>query len=349
MPARHPRRPPAAPAVAPAPVIAPAPAAVLAVLALLLGLALPLCAAGPARAAEPEWTAGPAGPPGAPARPFFYLEGAPGAVLEDRLALSNPTGRERAITLRGADAYNAEGGALAVRPARESSGAGRWVSFGAHATVKVPPRSRAVVPFTVTVPPDAVPGDHPVALVAAEPGREAGVRVHLRVSGPTLAALTVEDVSVGGRGAAAEVRYALVNRGNTALAPQLEIRADGLFGGVEGRPARRLPVELLPGQRVVLTEPWPGAPVFDAVDLTLTVTAPGGARATATASARFVPRGVAGWTGAGLLLAVAALTAHRLAGRGRGRGPGRGRAAPAEPPAPPAPPVREHELTGASK
>ncbi|MET9609078.1 hypothetical protein ABZZ17_29135 [Streptomyces sp. NPDC006512] len=315
--------------------------------AALLAAALLYGAGGlPAAAAdEPGWTAGPAsGRPGA-ARPYFYLAGTPGAVLEDRLALENTSDRERTVTLRGADAYNTADGAFAVRPARESSGAGAWISFGGTATVRIPPRTRAVVPFTVTVPPASSPGDHPAAVVATEDGREAGVRVHLRVSGPTLAALTVEDVAVRGEGAAAVVAYTLVNRGNVALAPELAIRADGRFGEVPGRTARALPVELLPGQRVELAEPWPGAPVFDRVALTVTVTAPGAAPATASASAWFVPWGVAALTGAGLLLLGGTATAALLLVRNR-RTPG-GR----PPPAPAAAPVREphHELTGASR
>ncbi|MET9698323.1 hypothetical protein ABZY31_15540 [Streptomyces sp. NPDC006529] len=311
--------------------------------ALLLAV-LP-CAA-PARAADPGWSAapaaGPAARPGA-ARPYFYFEGPPGAVLEDRLALANPTDWEHTVTLRGADAYNTGTGALAVRPAAESTAAGSWISFGASRTVTIPPRTRAVVPFTVTVPPSALPGDHPVAVVAAASGHEAAVRAHLRVSGPALAALTVEHAAVSGSGAAAVIHYTLVNRGNVSLAPELSVRAEGLFGEVPGRTARTLPVELLPGQRVELSEPWPGAPVLDDVDLTLTVTAPGGARATATASAWFVPWGLVLRTGAGLLgLAVAVLAAHLLV---RTR-----RAARAEPPdGPPsgAPPPQDDRLPAA--
>lgn len=300
----------------------------------------------PAAADEPGWTAEPAAGRAATVRPYFYLAGTPGAVLEDRLALANTTDRERTVTLRGADAYNTAGGAFAVRPAKGSTGAGSWISFGGAATVKVPPRTRAVVPFTVTVPPASPPGDHPAAVVATEGGREVGVRVHLRVSGPTLAALTVEDVAVHGKGAGTFVAYTLVNRGNVALAPELAIRAEGRFGEVPGRRARALPVELLPGQRVELTEPWPGAPVFDQVDLALTVTAPGGARATATASAWFLPWGIAARTGAGLLAlggtAPAALFLVRTR-RARREPP------PDEVSVPERAQAAEHELTGASR
>ncbi|MCY0934681.1 hypothetical protein [Streptomyces sp. H34-S4] len=321
-------------------------------------------AAAPAAADEPGWTAEPvagSAPTAAKAgtRPYFYLAGTSGTVLEDRLALANTSDREHTITLRGADAYNTAAGAFAVRSAKPAAGggsegpvtgAGVWISFGKGATVKVPPRTRAVVPFTVTVPPGSPPGDHPAAVVATEAGREVGVRVHLRVGGPALAALTVEDVSVRGKGAAASVTYCLVNRGNVALVPELAISAEGTLGKVAGRSIRTLPVEVLPGQRVELTEPWPGAPVFDRVALTLTVTAPGGARATASASAWFVPWGIAGATGLGLLcLGAVAATALLLVRKRRiraGDGPGpspHGSAVPAEAPAP------EHELTGAPR
>lgn len=317
-------------------------------------------AAPPATADEPGWTAEPvagagaapkaSGAPGAPAaRPYFYLAGTSGTVLEDRLSLANTSDQEHTVTLRGADAYNTAGGAFAVRPARESTGAGSWISFGASTTVKIPAHTRAVVPFAVTVPPGAPPGDHPAAVVATEAGHEVGVRVHLRVGGPALAALTVEDVSVRGEGAASTIAYALVNRGNVALTPELSIDATGTFGKVAGRSAHTLPVEVLPGQRVELSEPWPGAPVFDRVALTLTVTAPGGARATGRASAWFLPWGIAGRTGLGLLglggttgAALLLVRKRRIRGGG-GAAAQHGSAVPDQSPAP------EHELTGATR
>ncbi|MFB6619395.1 hypothetical protein ACFCV9_35090 [Streptomyces sp. NPDC056367] len=320
---------------------------------LLTAAALYAAPAHPAAADEPGWTAGPAAGTAAAApggaRPYFYLAGNAGTVLEDRLALTNTTDGERTVTLRGADAYNTAEGALAVRPAapgpgNAAPGAGAWISFGAATTVKIPPRTRAVVPFTVTVPPASPPGDHPAAVVAAEGGHEVAVRVHLRVGGPTLAALTVEDVSVRGKGAAAVIAYTLVNRGNVALAPELSVRARGPFGEDTERGARTLPVELLPGQRVELTEPWPAAPVLDRVRFTLTVTAPGGARATAATSAWFVPWRLAGWLG-GALLALGGTTAaalHLVRGRRARRDP-LSDATSLHVPEP------EHELTGAAR
>ncbi|MFG2992246.1 hypothetical protein ACGFZK_23665 [Streptomyces sp. NPDC048257] len=338
------------------------------VVLLLAATALYAAPAHPAAADEPGWTAEPAAGTATAARPdstrpnyprpyyprpYYYMAGAPGSVLEDSLALVNTTDRERTITLRGADAYNTADGAFAVRPATGTapattgSGAGSWISFGTATTVTVPPRTRAVVPFTLTVPPASPPGDHPAAVIATEGGHEVGVRVHLRVGGPTLAALTVEDVTVRGRGAAAVVAYTLVNRGNVALTPELRIRAEALIGAVSAPPrGRTLPVELLPGQRVELTEPWPGAPALDRVRVTLTVTAPGGARAVATGSRWLVPRALAGWTGAGLLALGAATAAALYRVRGRRPGPEPAPEAPAAAGPAPAP---HHELTGATR
>ncbi|MGW2863702.1 COG1470 family protein [Streptomyces sp. NPDC001205] len=297
---------------------------------LLCALAAPAAQAAPA--ASGDWTAAPAPGggtrPSADGRPYFYLEGAPGTVLEDKVALSNPSGHPLTVTLRGAAARNAADGAFAVR--REPD---PWIALAAP-EVSIPPHTRADVPFAVTVPAGAQPGDHPAALLASADGREVGVRVQLRVAGPTLSALTVEAVRVDkARGL---IRYALVNRGNTTLVPRLALHADGVFGRALDRPARTLPLELLPGQRVELTEPWPHPPALDRVTVRLDVAADGGARADARASVAFVPWGAV--AGTVLVLLGCAAAALRLVRRRRPR--------PVPSEEPPAP-ARELAQTGA--
>ncbi|AGP57320.1 hypothetical protein M271_29355 [Streptomyces rapamycinicus NRRL 5491] len=238
---------------------------------LAASLVSPAPWASPAAAAGPDWSAAPAaggGAPGAGDRPYVYLEGGPGAVLEDKLSVTNRSEHPRTVRLRGGD-----GARIALAERR----------------VTVPPRTRADIPFTVTVPSDAVPGEHPGAVMVSSGGREIAVRLRLRISGATLSALSVEDVTVQDHGGGAAIRYALVNRGNTVLTPRLAVRADGLFGQVLRRGPRTLPVELPPGKRVRLTESWPDPPALDSVDVTLTVTAGGGAHATATAGYTAVP------------------------------------------------------------
>ncbi|MFT9477980.1 hypothetical protein [Streptomyces sp. 11-1-2] len=259
--------------------------------ASLVTPASPVSGASPAAAAGPDWSAAPAAgggsAPGAGDRPYIYLEGGPGAVLEDKLSVTNKGERPRTVRLRGAD-----GARIALAEQR----------------VTVPPRTRADIPFTVTVPSDAVPGERPGAVMVSSGDREIAVRLRLRISGATLSALAVEDVTIQGRGDRAAIRYALVNRGNTVLTPRLAVRADGLFGQVLRRDPRTLPVELPPGKRVRLTESWPHPPALDSVDVRLTVTADGGAHATASAGYTAVP-----WW-------LLALAAAALVGAGTGGG-----------------------------
>ncbi|MFE0035696.1 hypothetical protein [Streptomyces sp. NPDC059015] len=243
-----------------------------------------LWAAAPAVAGQ-DWTAEPA----AGGRPYVYLEGPPGTVMEDGVSVTNPGAEPLTVRLRAA---------------------GTAGPVFAEDRVTVPARTRADVPFAVTIPASAAPGDRSARVVVSAGGREAVVRVHVRVTGPELAALTVEDVRVDGR----VIRYTLVNRGNTVLVPRLAVRADGLAGELLRRPARTLPVELGPGRSLELTEPWPDPPALDSVDVTLRVTAPGAASVEATASARYVP-----WAAAtGTALALGAAAAGLALWRGRG-------------------------------
>ncbi|MYT29415.1 MULTISPECIES: hypothetical protein [unclassified Streptomyces] len=270
----------------------PRTAATGAVLAAAVVLAAPAAAAaappaavraGPSAPAAPGWSAAPTGT----ARTSFYLEGPPGAALTDRLAVRNPSGRPVTVRLAGDGA----------------DGAGAWLAFGTP-EVTVPPRTRASVPFTVTVPRTATPGSHPgtLTVTGTAPGVRTRIPLRLRVTGPTLSALTVEQVSVTRRGSAAVIHYTLVNRGNTALRPRLAVRADGLFGPLLRRPARTLPGVLPPGARADRTETWPDPPALDAVDIRLTATAADGAHDTATASYTAAPWGA----GAALLALLAA-------------------------------------------
>jgi hypothetical protein len=275
--------------------------------AQVLGLSLlTLLAAAPRATAADGWSLTPSGG----GRPSFYAEGTPGAVLQDTVSVTNPGGHPVTVRL---------------------SGTGVPVTF-AETGVRVPARTRADIPFTVTVPTGAAPGDRPGTLVAKDAdGRTATVRIRLRVGGPTLSALTVEHLAVHGD----RITYELVNRGTTVLVPKLAVHADGVFGRVLlDRAPRTLPVRLAPGTRTRLSVPWPGHPALDAADVRLTATAAGGAHDTASAEARFVPWGAVAAV-AGALTAGAAVTVVRLRRRRGDR--------VAEPPS------TEVELTGAAR
>lgn len=278
-----------------------------AVRVLALSLLLLSTAAPTATAAE-AWSVAPSGG----GRPSFYAEGAPGTVLQDAVSVTNRGGAPVTVRLRGT---------------------GVPIAF-AEGRIRIPARTRAEIPFTVTVGAGAAPGDRSGAIVARDSGgRTQSVALRLRVTGPELSALTVEQVAVHPEG----ITYVLVNRGTTPLAPSLAVRAEGVLGRLLDRAPRTLPVELPPGSRTRLTEPWPDRPVLDVVDVRLTVAAAGGAGDTAQASVRFVPWGVVAGT-VGALAAAGALFAVR---RRRRRAPHDGEAVEVERP------LRRPELTGA--
>ncbi|MEU3275728.1 WxL protein peptidoglycan domain-containing protein [Streptomyces antibioticus] len=304
----------------------------------LLLLLLPVLSAAPARAADNgSWSVYPASS-AVSARPYFYISADPGQTIEDEVVVANKTDEPLAFRLYAADAYNtARDGGFAVRSAGERMrGVGAWAR-PAKDRVTVPGRATVTVPVTIEVPEDAEPGDHPGAIVALDeridPGdgavalgvrRAVGARVYLQVGGPTLPALAVEDVRVSHRqplvpglgDSTATVSYTLHNTGNVTLDPKVELRARGLFGRtLLTRDLTEIPSELLPGQRVRLTERWRDAPQLDHTDVTLTATARD-TRESATVSFLAVPWLVAGvlvaGVGAGVWFAVIRLRGRRV-------------------------------------
>lgn len=264
-------------------------------------------------AAAGGWSAFPAG-----GRPYVYLEGAPGAVLSDTVSIANTARRPERFTLLGADARATAGGSVAAREPADSTDAGTWIRF-ADALPVVPAGTRADVPFTLTVPGTAPPGDHPAAvLVKDATGRRAVVPLHLRVTGRPLPALGVGDVAVERAPDGGVIRYTLANRGNVPLTPSAAVRADGLLGTRWRPPVRRLPV-LPPGARRAFTQAWPHPPALDRVSVRVTVTAAAAATASATAPYTAVP-----WRGL-LAIAVGAAVAAAVVGRNRRSGGPRGK------------------------
>lgn len=293
---------------------------------LLLTGALLLLGAPTAGAADNgSWSVFPAtAATGAGERPYFYLSADPGATLTDQVTVTNKTGTPLTFRLYAADAYNtARDGGFAVRARSEKQrSVGAWAKADRD-RVTVKPHGSVTVPVTIEVPEDAEPGDHPGALVAldervdpAEAGAVAvgvqkavGARIYLRVNGPTMPALSVDDVHVehtqplvpGTGTSRALISYTLRNRGNVTLSPEVVLRAEGLFGRtLLARELTRLPSELLPRQEVRLTEEWAGAPQLEWGEIKLTASARG-TRESATASYFALP-----WLVAGVLLAALA-------------------------------------------
>jgi hypothetical protein len=178
-----------------------------------------------------------------------------------------------------------------------------------------------VVPFSVTVPADAEPGDHVGGLVAAlttggdtpvKVERRVGSRLYVRVAGPIDATVRIDSVTPSYRGTLnpagtgeVDVTYTIVNDGNLRLSILPSVSLSGLFGLGERSTTGEVLPELLPGNAVTLsqtlTDVWPLGPLdilVTAEPVTSAAQSLGGAvePATADASVWAVP-----WTALGAL------------------------------------------------
>ncbi|MEV6110840.1 DUF916 domain-containing protein [Streptomyces sp. NPDC051940] len=290
--------------------------------ALFLGLLATLAPAAHA-ADNGRWSVFPYAPEGAGPRPYFVLKADRGTVLKDTVVLSNLSDEPTTFTLYAADAYNTpRDGGFAVRTKDvEPRYTGKWVELP-KTEITLPPHKKVSVPFTLSIPNDATPGDHPGAIVAldqrvdASSGavgvgvqRAVAARIYLHVNGPLIPGLHVDDVTIrdsrpllpGTGDSLAVIEYTLVNGGNTILRPRVTLKAEGLFGRtLLERELKKVPAELLPGERVRLTERWRGSPQLDWGEVRIAVSDRNGEpRAEGTAGFLYVP-----WLVAGVLLAA---------------------------------------------
>jgi len=251
---------------------------------------------------------GPAGPQRPDDRPFLSYTAAPGTVIYDHVAVINQDDAPVSLDLSTGDVTNAEGGGLTVLPSSQQSvDAGTWVDLDPGTThVEVPAQTAqtglgyVVVPFTLTVPADAEPGDHVGGIVATLSTTGQGgensptinleqrvaARVYIRVDGDAAPGLTVSGVRAEyaptwpiGPGTMT-VTYTLRNDGNIRMAVEPSVRVSGPFGLLPRTADGDRLDELLPGGQVQLTTTvdgvWPL--VLQQVDVgARTVAAPAGA------------------------------------------------------------------------
>jgi hypothetical protein len=227
------------------------------------------------------WSLVPATPERQPDdRQSFRLALDPGATATEYAILTNYSSDEVTFDLTASDGVIAEDGSFDIlRDDEEPADSGAWISLEDQVTV--PAEGDALVPFTVTVPADATPGDHPAGITAGVSAQSqsengtavglqarVGLRVHLRVTGEIQAALAIAPVSVGyayswnpfapGH---VEVVYDVANTGNVRLESSDTVSAAGPFGLAPGEARDGEPRELLPGTSRTTTrivdDAWP--------------------------------------------------------------------------------------------
>jgi hypothetical protein len=231
-------------------------------LAVLAGalVAVPLVPA--AAGAEPTltWAVQPADEHGPDGRRWIEHTLDPGRVMTERLAVRNFSDRAAAFSLKAADGYLTDNGRFnMLASGRASVDGGTWIKVQEHVTVGA--NETKVVPFTITVPRDATPGDHPAGIAATITSTggtvavesRVGFRVMLRASGTITAALALDDLTATYRhswnpfaAGTIHIGYTTTNKGNAAATGTGRVTAAGPFGLAERRAPARIE-QLLPG------------------------------------------------------------------------------------------------------
>jgi hypothetical protein len=265
--------------------------------ALLLLVLSAIWPSGAARAADDDapavrWSVVPADESGPDGRRAVEHEIEPGESVEEHFAVRNVSADEVVFSLTAADGYYTAGGRFDILAAgQESVDAGTWITL--PETVTVPGGGTVVVPFSLTVPDRAEPGDHAAGITAsvlsvksADDGTSVGVesrvgfRVLTRVAGEitpvaSLAAVSGDYTTSWNplRPGEATVTFDVVNEGNTRLLAEGSVSAGGrtVYFPAVGEPSQ----ELLPGDTrtitVVLDDVWPLIVVPATVTLAPTV------------------------------------------------------------------------------
>ncbi|GAA4672599.1 hypothetical protein [Phytohabitans rumicis] len=226
-------------------------------------VAAPIAPAG--AMAEPStpaltWAVQPADQNGPDGRRWVERSLDPGQVVTERLAVRNFSDRPATFFLKAADGYLTDKGRFNMLPSNQASvDGGTWIRVQDKVTVGA--KATAVVPFTITVPRDATPGDHPAGIAATITSTggtvavesRVGFRVMMRVSGTVTASLAVDDLTATYKrswnpfsAGAILVRYTATNDGSVAVTGAGKVTTTELFGLAEHGAQTRVE-EVLPG------------------------------------------------------------------------------------------------------
>ena len=267
---------------------------------------------------------------GQPRGSFKFLI-APGRGSNDAVSVYNLSNQPLVLRLYATDAYtNSQGSFAALTVDQQPKDAGTWIKLliPQKSALNIPPRSRVDVPFLLTVPAGALPGDHPAAIVVSLRSKTQGqsgtalavdsrvaAQVDVRVAGAVAPALALENVSATYDGTLnpaapgqAAVSFRVHNTGNVAQSGQLTVSLKGPFGWGAKSIIADIPV-INPGSaldvKVPFAEVWPLFRYDVKVAITPVAQAgdPAGTPVEATTTLTTIP-----WAALGLFLAIMALS-----------------------------------------
>lgn len=224
---------------------------------------------------ETVWSLVPTAASNGQDRVSLRLEIEPGGSLKDSVVLKNHGKSETSFSVYASDGVITEEGQFDIGGGgTKPEGSGAWINFDdslpEDGIVTLAAGDSATIGFTLAVPAEATPGDHPAGIVAAVGGTTAkagelavesrvGTRIHLRVAGEVQASLAATEVQTHYVGSwnplvpgklVTNVR--VVNEGNVRLGAVATASAGGIFGLLERDGNEASWRELLPGDSVEL-------------------------------------------------------------------------------------------------
>ncbi|MFZ4718343.1 MAG: WxL protein peptidoglycan domain-containing protein [Ilumatobacteraceae bacterium] len=219
-------------------------------------------------AVQPSSEDGPGG------RDYFIYTFTTGEQFGDRVAISNNGNEEATFAVYATDAVNTDDGSFSLlREDQQPTDVGTWVELGAT-QYTLDAGEQVIIPFSISVPADATPGDHVGAIVAQKIADASnpdgiginvrvrvGARIYARVDGPVTKSLSIDSFALTYdapgmpfSGNTAKVVYTVTNTGDVRLSPTANLSLAGLFGlGDHTLEQRQIP-ELLPGSSIEISE-----------------------------------------------------------------------------------------------
>lgn len=249
----------------------------------------------------------------------FQVELAPGAASKQTVIVSNRSTKTITFKVYPADALTTEQGGFALRSRDEpQAGIGKWAALPFE-TVTISAGAQTEVPFRLTVPTTATPGDYAGGIILEAPPREGtpgevgdqtavqlnvvervGVRVYLKVSGTARADLSVGQLSAKDEDGAIAFTLPITNTGNVILKPVVTATVRAKVGGKTDLTFRQVE-SLLPGQTAIVHATWQEPPTLVWARVDVVVQHEGGTERAQT-DVRRVP-----WVLAGIIVAASLL------------------------------------------
>ncbi|WP_193318656.1 COG1470 family protein [Nonomuraea phyllanthi] len=253
--------------------------------ALLVALLAALVAFAAPSHADTTWSVVPANADGPDGRSVIDLEIAGGQQVVEHVAVINRSTEPVDFAIDANDGYLTSKGYFDMKPSNaEPVDGGAWIAVPEHVTIAA--GATSVVPVTVSIPPNATPGDHPAGVTASletvsgqvRVQNRVGVRLNIRVTGDYVAKVAVTDVRAEytaswnpfAAGSVA-VTYTVTNAGNVRLVTENQVLTSTFAGESSwSDPSAARARELMPGGSRTFVARVPGAWPLGPIGATVT-------------------------------------------------------------------------------